>query len=38
MKGYPTNEGYKGYIPNVGYILFCTEDEYKEYYREYVDS
>ena len=34
MKGYPTSSGYKGYIPNEGYILFCTEDEYREYYRE----
>lgn len=35
VKGYHTGAGYKGYIPNKGYILFCTEDEYKEYYAEY---
>ena len=34
MKGYTTNTGYKGYIPNKGYILFSTEDEYKEFFRE----
>ena len=34
MKGYPVSAGYMGYIPNDGYILFCTEDEYTEYYKE----
>lgn len=34
MKGYPTQSGYMGYIPNVGYVLFCTEEEYKEIYSE----
>ena len=34
MKGYVTSAGYKGYIPNKGYVLFSTEDEYKEYYIE----
>ena len=29
MKGYPTHEGYMGHIPDKGYVLFCTEDEYK---------
>ena len=32
MKGYTTQSGYMGYIPNRGYILFCTEKEYEEYY------
>lgn len=35
MKGYPTHEGYMGHIPDKGYVLFCTEEEYKEYYKEY---
>jgi hypothetical protein len=30
MKGYVTHEGYKGYVDGE-YILFCTEEEYKEY-------
>ena len=34
MKGYPIEAGYMGYIPNVGYILFSTENEYVEYYKE----
>ena len=34
MKGYATKTGYMGYIPNKGYILFCSETEYCEYYRE----
>ena len=34
MKGYPTHEGYMGYIPNMGYALFCTEEEYAELFRE----
>lgn len=34
MKGYVTSSGYKGYIPERGYVLFSTEDDYKEYYRE----
>lgn len=38
MKGYTTNSGYMGYIPNKGYILFCTENEYKEYYRDNLMS
>ena len=33
MKGYYTQSGYKGYIPNKGYILFCTRAEYEEYFR-----
>ena len=39
MKGYPTDSGYRGYIPEKGYILFSTEREYREYYRElFVDN
>ena len=33
MKGYQTHEGYMGYV-NGRYILFSTETEYKEYYKE----
>lgn len=32
MKGYYTYSGYKGYIPSMGYILFCTKSEYEEYF------
>ena len=32
MKGYPTQTGYMGYIPNEGYVLFATENDYKEYW------
>ena len=33
MKGYIIGCGYMGYLPSVGrYLLFCTEDEYKEEY------
>jgi len=34
MKGYTTQQGFMGYIPNKGYILFCTQTEYIEYYQE----
>lgn len=35
MKGYYTNSGYMGWIPRWNkYILFCTEQEYEEYYKE----
>jgi len=30
MKGYVVNSGYMGYV-NGKYILFATEEEYKEY-------
>lgn len=30
MKGYVVNSGYMGYV-NGKYILFTTEEEYKEY-------
>lgn len=33
MKGYPVPNGYMGYI-NGKYLLFATETEYIEYYRE----
>lgn len=32
MKGYPTQQGYMGYIPRKGYTLFATENDYEEYY------
>ena len=32
MKGYPTQNGYMGYIPGKGYILFSCESDYKEHY------
>ena len=34
MKGYMTQQGYMGYIPFRGYVLFCTQNEYEEYYEE----
>lgn len=34
MKGYPTEIGYMGYIPNKGYSLFSMENEYIEFYKE----
>lgn len=34
MKGYPTQNGYMGHIPGRGYVLFSSETEYVEYYRE----
>lgn len=34
MKGYPTAQGYMGHIPDKGYVLFSTEEEYKEYFKE----
>lgn len=33
MKGYPVNEGYMGLVEGK-YILFATEQEYIEYYKE----
>ena len=33
MKGYHTASGYMGFI-NGGYILFASEEEYKEYVAE----
>ena len=35
MKGYPVNNGYMGFIPETGdYMLFCTEEEYVEYFKD----
>lgn len=31
MKGYPTQQGYMGYVDG-RYILFASEQDYKEYY------
>ena len=36
MKGYPTQTGYMGYIPNEGYNLFATESDYIEIYKESI--
>ena len=36
MKGYATQTGYMGYMPNEGYSLFATETDYVEYYQEHV--
>lgn len=38
MKGYVISDGYMGRIPNKGYVLFSTEDEYMEYYRENCEN
>lgn len=38
MKGYPTYEGYMGYIAGVGYMLFATETDYKETYKELEEA
>lgn len=38
MKGYNVPEGYMGYIPDEGYILFSSEEDYREYYEEVVDG
>lgn len=38
MKGFYTNYSYHGWIPWLGrYMVFATEGEYEEYYREMVD-
>lgn len=35
MKGYVVASGYMGYFPSLGkYLLFATETEYAEAYRE----
>ena len=33
MKGYYTPDGYMGYVGG-RYLLFCSEDDYKEYFIE----
>ncbi len=38
MKGYNVPEGYMGYIPDVGYSLFSSEEDYREYYEEVVEN
>ena len=38
MKGYLISYGYKGYLEDEKkYQEFPTEDEYREYYEEFVD-
>lgn len=37
MKGYITQSGYMGLV-NETYILFATEQDYKEYYKEYMED
>ena len=32
MKGYATKYGYMGYVEGVGYMLFATEEDYREFY------
>ena len=32
MRGYSTQSGFMGYIPNKGYCLFSSETDYIEYY------
>ena len=32
LKGYPVPMGYMGFVGN-GYMLFASEDDYKEYMR-----
>lgn len=34
IKGYPTQQGYMGYIPHEGYVLFSCEQDYIETYNE----
>lgn len=34
MKGYVVSIGYMGYVGNGKYMLFATEEEYKEYMKE----
>lgn len=35
MKGYNTKYGYYGFLPSAGrYVLFTTEEEYRELYLE----
>ena len=39
MKGYLIGTGYKGYVDSENkYQEFPTEDEYREYYEESVDT
>lgn len=34
MKGYAVSYGYMGYIGNGHYMLFATEEEYREWFLE----
>ena len=36
MKGYYTENGYKGYVEGEGYMLFATEWDYYEYVEELI--
>ena len=40
MEGKVCHNGYRGYVPdypyNNGYMLFSTEEDYEEYYRENI--
>ena len=36
MKGYDTSAGYMGYV-NGKYMLFVSEEEYREYLKEQAD-
>lgn len=39
MKGYVVSTGYMGYFPEIGkYLLFATEAEYADAYREEMGS
>ena len=38
LKGYPTENGYKGYVDGKGYMLFETEEAYYEYMEECTDG
>lgn len=31
IKGYIVTTGYMGYVPGIGYMLFASETDYKEY-------
>lgn len=37
MKGYPVSFGYMGYI-NGRYMLFATEEEYREYCEDHAEQ
>ena len=36
MKGYYTQDGYRGYVRGYGYMLFATESEYYDYVRNRI--
>ncbi len=37
-KGYTTHQGYTGFLPGGGRMVFPTQDEYLEYIREWSDD